>query len=236
MGEAVRFLKAVLKHWGSIVTSGVFIGGVSLWQSTGHFVAHGIYWSIAVVGLLRACYRAWLDERKQVVDLTTELTTKMVKLEEESERAAQLHGEITSFREQCDNEDKKELVKAITLLRAMKSNVAYWRDIVKDKWGMAPSMAKLLPDDWPTVVYAADKISAELRSQVDTLEDDLVQANALITQFLNMPINYRDQGLMPPAYNLLDRALPRLFNVTTEFEAFDKASRSRTVGRDLTEE
>jgi hypothetical protein len=230
MEEPVRFLKAVLKHWGSIVTSGVFIGAVSLWQSTGHFVAHWIYWSIASIGLLIACYKAWLIEREQVVDLTTKLGAEVAKLKQETERAAQLHVEIASVRDQSESENKKELVKAITLLRAMKSNVAYWKDIVKDKWGMAPSAVKLLPDDWSTVVYAADKISAELRSQVDTLEDDLVQANTLITQFLNMQVNYRDQRLMPPAYNLLDRAIPRLFNVTTEFETFEKASRSKTVG------
>lgn len=230
MAEAVRFLRAVLKHWGSIVTGGVFIGGVSLWQSTGHFVAHWIYWSIASIGLLVAFYRAWLGEHKQVVDLAAALHAARAELKQESERMAQLRAEIAGAREQFESENKKELVKAITLLRAMKSNVAYWRDIVKDKWGMAPSTVKLLPDDWSTVVYAAGKISAELRSRVDALEGDLVQANSLITQFLGMPVNYRDQRLMPPAYNLLDSALPHLSSVAAEFEAFEKASRSVALG------
>src|SRR5271155_4432481 len=118
MRDPVRFLRAALRHWGSIVTSGIFIGGVSLWQSTGHFVAHWIYWSIASIGLLIACYRAWLDERKHVVDLTTELGAKMAELKDESERATQLQREAVSIKEQSENENKKELVKAITLLRA----------------------------------------------------------------------------------------------------------------------
>ncbi|HEX4077077.1 MAG TPA: hypothetical protein VHX49_16880 [Candidatus Acidoferrales bacterium] len=226
MGEPVRFLKAVLLHWGVIVTSGAFIGAISLWQSTGHFVAPWIYLSVAAVGLLIAFYRTWLVERKQVADLTSQLGSETLKLKEESERSAQLRKEIAGITERAEGQDKKELVKAVTLLRAMKSNVSYWRDIVKDKFGMAPSAVQLLPDDWPTVVYAAGKISLELRGQVDALEADLVQANALITQFLNMQINFRDRRLMPPAYSLLDRAVPCLFKVSAEFEAFEKASHS----------
>jgi hypothetical protein len=180
------------------------------------------------MGLLVAFFRAWLDERREVVDLATELGAKKAKLKQESEHTAQLRGEIASISERRESENKKELQKAISLLHQMKSKVAYWRDIVKDKWGMAPPEVKLLPDDWPTVVSAADKVSSKLRDQADALEDELIQVNGLITQFLNMEVNYRDQRLMPPAYDLLNRAMPLLLNITSELEAFEKAQRPRS--------
>jgi hypothetical protein len=36
----LKFLTAVLKHWGVIVTGGMVIGLLSLWQNTGHVVGH----------------------------------------------------------------------------------------------------------------------------------------------------------------------------------------------------
>jgi hypothetical protein len=68
----LKFITAVLKHWGIIVTSGIVIGLLSLWQNTGHGVPHSVYWSVAVIGLLTAFYRTWLDQYKQVVKLTSE--------------------------------------------------------------------------------------------------------------------------------------------------------------------
>lgn len=68
----LKFITAVLKHWGVIVTGGIVIGLLSLWQNTGHGVPPGVYWAVAVVGLLTAFYRTWLDQYKQVVKLTSE--------------------------------------------------------------------------------------------------------------------------------------------------------------------
>ncbi len=229
MWEFSKFVTSVLKHWGSIVTSGALIGGLGLWQSTGHFVAHWVYWSVAAIGLLVALYRAWLGERQQVVALKTRLGIETTKLGQESEQTAQLRKEITNLAVQSENEHKKELVKAITVLHSMQSNVLYWKDILKDRWGMVPASVKLLPDDWSTIVYAAEKISPELRKNVDVLENYLVQANSLVQQFLDMPVTYRDQKLPPRAYILLDQAAPILFTVTSEIEAFEKSLRSRTV-------
>jgi hypothetical protein len=227
MKEPLSFTVAVIRHWGVVVTSGVLIGGIGLWQSTGHFVGHWVYWSVGAVGLIVAFYRAWLNEHQSVLELIAELDTEATKSSEATQYMARLHEEIDQLKGHSHDEKKKELVKAITLLHSMQSNVMYWKDIVKDKWGMAPAAVKLLPDDWSAVVYSAENISQDLRKRVDVLEELLVRANATITQFLNVQINFRDQKLMLLAYGLLDQAAPQLFSVTAEFEGFESSLRSK---------
>lgn len=60
---AFRFLRDVVRHWGSLVTSGAIIGAIGIWQATGHHVRGSVYWAIAILGLFVAFYRAWNDER-----------------------------------------------------------------------------------------------------------------------------------------------------------------------------
>ena len=129
MKKPFRFVVAVAQHWGVVVTSGVLIGGIGLWQSTGHFVGHWVYWSVASVGLIVAFYRAWLSEYQSARELTARLGAEAAKLSEELERTAQLRKEIGDLKSQSDNEKKRELVKAITLLHSMQSNVMYWKDV-----------------------------------------------------------------------------------------------------------
>src|SRR5438477_10256382 len=57
-----RFCRAVVGHWGLLVTSGTIIGMNGIWQSTVHHVPGYVYWAIAVIGLFIAFYRAWREE------------------------------------------------------------------------------------------------------------------------------------------------------------------------------
>jgi hypothetical protein len=57
-----RFIRAVIHHWGSLVTSGAIIGAIGIWQATGHPVSGYVYWAIAGVGLLIAFYLARQEE------------------------------------------------------------------------------------------------------------------------------------------------------------------------------
>lgn len=57
-----QFIVAVAQHWGSLVTGGIAIGMLGIWQGTGHHVSSSVYWGVALVGLFFAFYRAWLDE------------------------------------------------------------------------------------------------------------------------------------------------------------------------------
>jgi len=58
------FVRSVARHWGVLVTSGVFIGLVGVWQGTNHRVPPAVYWGIALIAMFIAFYRAWLDEHR----------------------------------------------------------------------------------------------------------------------------------------------------------------------------
>jgi hypothetical protein len=62
MDRIYKFLRAVFDHWGSLVTSGVFIGALAIWQGTGHAVKPVVYWIVAVAGLLIAVFKAWQEQ------------------------------------------------------------------------------------------------------------------------------------------------------------------------------
>jgi hypothetical protein len=65
MRRFLKFLRAVGKHWGVLVTGGVFVGAVGLWQGTGHPVKPSVYWALAMVGFFIACHKAWNDQLEE---------------------------------------------------------------------------------------------------------------------------------------------------------------------------
>jgi hypothetical protein len=67
MHPSLMYLNAVRKHWGSLVTGGVFIGGLGIWQGLGHSVAPWVYWLVAILGLAVASFFAWNDEHQKLV-------------------------------------------------------------------------------------------------------------------------------------------------------------------------
>jgi hypothetical protein len=68
-----RFLVSVAKHWGSLVTGGIIIGIISIWQNTGHAVQAWVYWLVAIVAFIVACYKAWSQQVEEVESLRAEL-------------------------------------------------------------------------------------------------------------------------------------------------------------------
>jgi len=58
------FSKAVGRHWSALVTGGVVIGLMSIWQGTGHSIPPTVYWLVAMIALFVACFKAWEAERK----------------------------------------------------------------------------------------------------------------------------------------------------------------------------
>jgi hypothetical protein len=57
-----RFLIAVARGWGALVTGGFLIGLVTIYQSTSHPVAPWIYWSIGLGAVFVACFEAWNEQ------------------------------------------------------------------------------------------------------------------------------------------------------------------------------
>jgi hypothetical protein len=72
MWKLLVFANEVRKHWGTLVTSGAFIGSLYIWQGTGHAVPSWIYWTIALAGLIVACFKAWAAEYGKVESLGRE--------------------------------------------------------------------------------------------------------------------------------------------------------------------
>ena len=58
-----EFLRAVIRHWSSLVTGGVVIALMTVWQGTGHKIPPALYWVIAAAALFVACFKAWEEER-----------------------------------------------------------------------------------------------------------------------------------------------------------------------------
>jgi hypothetical protein len=120
---------------------------------------------------------------------------------------------------QSEQKDAQELARVLFILNDMQSNLMFWMPIAKDQWGTAPETVKLLPDDWSSVFYQAGKASIELRTEVQTIQKHLTEANLQIARFLSKPPNCRDPSLMPTAYANLQKAAPLLSKAISRFEA-----------------
>ena len=57
-----QFICSVSKHWGALVTGGVIIGALGIWQSTEHIVKPWVYWIVAIAAAFIACFKAWEDQ------------------------------------------------------------------------------------------------------------------------------------------------------------------------------
>jgi hypothetical protein len=204
---SLLFAKAVVKHWAALITGGVAMALLTIWQNTGHRVAPSVYWSIAIVAMVFAFYRAWFDEHQGAMRLGAEL----------AQQAAN-HQEAVKQRQEAL---KKDLLRALTALNGIEPELLNWMDVSLDKYGMPPPGPKWPPDDWPTVAYAAGCVSPELRKTADALEHCLTEANSLISRFLSMPVTYRDARLMATTHKLLVEAVPLLSTLQAQLRKFE---------------
>ncbi|HKV93107.1 MAG TPA: hypothetical protein VJW20_11230 [Candidatus Angelobacter sp.] len=60
------FTQSVANYWGSLVTGGITIGLLGVWQQTGHHVWTFSYWVVAVIAFFVACFKAWNVKAEQV--------------------------------------------------------------------------------------------------------------------------------------------------------------------------
>ena len=59
----LQFLESVFKHWGALLTGGVLIAILSIYQGTGHSVSPWLYGVGALVAFLPAAFLAWNKQR-----------------------------------------------------------------------------------------------------------------------------------------------------------------------------
>ncbi len=139
----------------------------------------------------------------------------------ESQRQADAAMEsLRLLKAQTEAQNAQELVRAITILHAVMSDVMIWLDVIeKHQWGIPPLTVKLLPDDWSVVVYQTGKVSASLRTDVNSLEKFLTDANSQISQFLARPIESRGEQLLREAQPNLELAATYLSKIIETLEA-----------------
>src|SRR6266849_3006528 len=62
--RVLTFGKAIVKHWVILITGGLLIAILAIWQLTGHLVQPWIGWGIAVAAVVVACYKVWDEQQK----------------------------------------------------------------------------------------------------------------------------------------------------------------------------
>lgn len=73
MERAWLFAQSVFHYWGALVTGGVLIGVLAIWQNTDHVVWPWIYWAVAIIAFFVACFKAWNEQADLVEIRNTEL-------------------------------------------------------------------------------------------------------------------------------------------------------------------
>jgi hypothetical protein len=121
---------------------------------------------------------------------------------------------------QAEQQASQELTTVIAILRGIILDVTFWLNIVKENWSTAPSTVRLVPDDWPLVVYHAGRVSTELREKALNVHTILANANYHITRFLSS----RQPAVLEPAYASLSSATTELNHVISVFENFEKSA------------
>jgi len=123
---------------------------------------------------------------------------------------------------QAQQQAVQELTIVIAMLRGIAADVEFWKPIVKEHWNTAPSTVRLVPDDWPLVVYHAGRVSRDLRKRVLDLHATLTNANYQIARFLSAPPASRDPSILNPAYTNLVNVTPELEYVIRALEDFER--------------
>jgi hypothetical protein len=142
--------------------------------------------------------RGYARDTKTIADKSVEQSQNAQKQVAESQRQADAAMEsLRLLKAQTEARDAQELVRAIAVLRSIRSNVIIWLNVIdKQTWPVPPLTVKLMPDDWSAIVYQSGKVSATLRNDVELLEGFLADANAKISQFLARGIEQRSEQLL----------------------------------------
>ncbi len=143
----------------------------------------------------------------------------------ESQRQADAAmGNLTLSKAQAQQQAVQELTIVISMLRGIAADVEFWKPIVKEHWNTAPSTVRLVPEDWPLVVYHAGRVSVELRRKVLNLHATLANANYQIARFLSAPVTSRDPSILSPVYTNLVNVKPELDYVIQVLEDFERSA------------
>jgi hypothetical protein len=103
VSSVFQFLRAVIRHWGALVSGGAIIGFLGIWQGTGHPVSPTVYWIVAIVEIFVACYLTWNEER-----VATEKALRDYEAEVSKNRKPDLRGMARNFKQSGMCGDRRE--------------------------------------------------------------------------------------------------------------------------------
>src|SRR5882724_6372738 len=132
---------------------------------------------------------------------------------------------------QFEEDQTIELFNVMVSLRQTSLQVQMWQHLLEEKFNQTPLTVRVLPQNWPSVVSQASKVSAELRDKVLHLYPQLSNAQFQIETFISGSIGSRNMELIEPARLNLINATPDLMYVIATFENFgENLARSKKVG------
>lgn len=106
--KLLEYSITVIHHWSSLLTGGIIIALLSLWQGTGHKLPPALYWVVGIVALFIAMFKAWeaerdaketaISKRVSTKAQTGEIASAWLKLYKEKKRLEdQLEAELESL-------------------------------------------------------------------------------------------------------------------------------------------
>jgi len=69
----VQFVEAVFRHWGALLTGGVPLALLWLYQGMGHTIPQWLYWAAGLLVFLPAAFFAWDEQRKNAEKFEAQL-------------------------------------------------------------------------------------------------------------------------------------------------------------------
>lgn len=151
----------------------------------------------------------------------------------ESQRQADAAMESLEILKSQFSEDlTRGLFDVIVSLRQCSLQVQMWeRLFAENKFNQTPLTVRILPQNWPSVISQAGRVSKEQRDKVLRLYQLLSNAQFQVEEFISGSIGYRKMELIEPARLNLVNAMPNLANVIAVFEHFaEDQARLKKVG------
>jgi len=185
--NAYSFAKAVLRHWGSLLTSGLAVAALEVWEHLAQRpVSARLYGLIAFGGVIVACYKAWLEQTIRAENADKSLSETLSTKPNDTEIA--------------------ELQRALASVR---DDTQHWAKRL-GAWGTLPRNAtpKLTPDRWQPALQIAAKLGTTLHGDLLQLEGVCRDAEREIADLCALPESYRlaRQGQINRTIGILSNA------------------------------
>ena len=168
---------------------------------------------VAIFTLDLSEFRRQGKERKEQHDETIKQMKIMEKQADATVESVQL------LQKQWNEEHRRELTRAITILEDISYQALFWRDITDNKWGSINRASAIVPPDADVVVIQAGRFSNDLRDDVRNTFRTLANVDYQISRFYSVDHpSYREPKFMQDAHVNLKNAEGSLSQLISAFK------------------